>query len=307
MGKVYLAINEINKVIKGKNDVVVKIMAAILAGGHVLMEDIPGVGKTTLSTTLAKVLSMDYKRVQFTPDVLPSDIVGFSMLNNVTREFEFQKGPIFCNLFLADELNRTSPKTQSALLEVMEEGSVTIDGNSYAVDDNFVVIATQNPTGSAGTNMLPESQLDRFIICTTMGYPSHNDSIDILKTHGTSNKIQVNSTITSEELISLKKDVENIFVHDSIFEYITSLCEATRSDSMFSQGVSPRGAIALLKMSKAYAYIAGVDFVRAQDVQSVLYEVFGHRIKISGKARTEGMNVDDVIKHLISSVTPPRQ
>ena len=173
---------KVNKVIKGKDDIVVKVMAAILAGGHVLMEDIPGVGKTTLSTTIAHVLSLDYKRVQFTPDVLPSDIVGFSMINNTTRDFEFKKGPVFCNLFLADELNRTSPKTQSALLEVMEEGSVTIDGITHKLDENFVVIATQNPTGSAGTNLLPDSQLDRFLISTTMGYPSHKDAIDILKT-----------------------------------------------------------------------------------------------------------------------------
>lgn len=307
MSTIYDAINEINKVIKGKNDVVVKIMSAILAGGHILMEDIPGVGKTTLSTTIAKVLSLDYKRVQFTPDVLPSDIVGFSMLNSITREFEFKQGPVFCNLFLADELNRTSPKTQSALLEVMEEGSVTIDGITHKVDDNFVVIATQNPTGSAGTNMLPDSQLDRFLICTTMGYPAHKDAIDILKTHGTSTKIDINSVISTDQLIEMKKSVESIFVHDSIYEYITDLCEATRNNAFFAQGVSPRGAIALLKMSKAFAYIAGVDFVRAEDVQSVLIDVFAHRVKISGKARTEGMDVNDAIKNLIATVTPPRQ
>ncbi len=307
MNTVYDAINEVNKIIKGKNDVVVKIMAAILAGGHVLMEDIPGVGKTTLSTTLAKVLSMDYKRVQFTPDVLPSDIVGFSMLNNISREFEFKPGPVFCNLFLADELNRTSPKTQSALLEVMEEGSVTIDGISHKVDDTFVVIATQNPTGSAGTNMLPESQLDRFLICTTMGYPSHQDSIDILKTHGGIKKTDISPVISLADLLEMKKQVDNVFVHDSIYEYITCLCEKTRSDSMFSQGVSPRGAIALLKMAKAYAYIDGVDFVRASDVQNVLPDVFGHRIKISSKARTEGLDNKGVISYLLSAVTPPRQ
>lgn len=307
MNNVDNAINEVNKVIKGKNDVVVKIMSAIIAGGHILMEDIPGVGKTTLSVSIASVLSMDYKRVQFTPDILPSDIVGFSMLNSITKEFDFKPGPIFCNLFLADELNRTSPKTQSALLEVMEEGHVTIDGITHKVDDNFVVIATQNPVGSAGTNMLPESQLDRFLICTTMGYPSHQDSIEILKTHGSSEKILPQKVISLEELISMKKNADNLFVHDSIYEYITNLCEFTRNDEMFSQGVSPRGAISLLKMAKAYAYIQGNDFVRAQDVQEVLAEVFGHRVKLSGKARTEGYNQSSIIKYLISSVTPPRQ
>ena len=174
-------IAEVKKAVIGKDAIIVKALLAMLCKGHILIEDIPGVGKTTLSTTFAKTLSMDYKRVQFTPDVLPSDILGFSMYNSNTREFEFKEGPIFCNFFLADEINRTSPKTQSALLEVMEEGSVTIDGVTRKVDDNFVVIATQNPSGSAGTNMLPESQLDRFLVCLTMGYPSHSDTVEILK------------------------------------------------------------------------------------------------------------------------------
>lgn len=305
--KINDTINEINKVIKGKDDVIQKILAAILANGHVLMEDIPGVGKTTLSTCIAKVLSLDYKRVQFTPDVLPSDIVGFSMLNNTTHEFDFKPGPVFCNLFLADELNRTSPKTQSALLEVMEEGQVTIDGITHKVNDNFVVIATQNPTGSAGTNLLPESQLDRFLICTTMGYPNHKDSIDILKTHGKNTRIIPDIIISQEELIKMKSEVDNVFVHDSIYEYITDLCETTRTDSMFSNGVSPRGAIALLKMSKSIAYINGYDFVRAEDVQKILPEVFGHRIRLSGRARTEGMNTLTSIEYLLKQVNPPRQ
>ena len=307
MNRIYEALSEVNKVIKGKDDVVIKVMAAILAGGHVLMEDIPGVGKTTLSTTFAKTLSMDYKRVQFTPDVLPSDILGFSMYNSNTKEFEFKEGPIFCNFFLADEINRTSPKTQSALLEVMEEGSVTIDGITRKVDDNFVVIATQNPSGSAGTNMLPESQLDRFLVCLTMGYPSHKDTVDILKNNGGFVKQEVNPVISLEELIAMKKEASELFVHDSIYEYITELSEATRSNPLFARGVSPRGAIALLKMSKAYAYIEGVDFVRAEDVQHVIVDVFGHRIKISGKARTEGLDNAAVIKELIGVVTPPRQ
>ena len=172
---------EVNKVIKGKNDTVQKVLAAVIAGGHILMEDIPGVGKTTLSTTFAKTLSMDYKRVQFTPDVLPSDILGFSMYNSATKEFEFREGPIFCNFFLADEINRTSPKTQSALLEVMEEGNVTIDGETRTLPSPFVVIATENPYGSSGTQMLPESQRERFMICLSMGYPALEDAIVCLK------------------------------------------------------------------------------------------------------------------------------
>lgn len=305
MNKIYDAIAEVNKVIKGKDDVVIKVMSAILAGGHILMEDIPGVGKTTLSTTFAKTLSMDYKRVQFTPDVLPSDILGFSMFNSSTGEFEFKKGPIFCNFFLADEINRTSPKTQSALLEVMEEGHVTVDGVTRKVEEEFVVIATQNPSGSAGTNMLPESQLDRFLVRLSMGYPSHEDSVSILKNN--SSKQQVKPVISLDELINMKIESDNVFVHDSIYEYITNLCETTRTNEYFAQGVSPRGGIALLKMSKAYAYIDGSDFVRPIDVQKVLPDVFCHRIKLSSRARTEGMNAYQVINELLQIVDSPRQ
>lgn len=303
---VYDVLNQVNSIIKGKEDVVKKVMAAILAGGHILMEDIPGVGKTTLSTAFAKSLSMDYKRVQFTPDVLPSDIVGFSMYNSNSKEFEYIKGPIFCNFFLADEINRTSPKTQSALLEVMEEGNVTVDGVTRSISDTFVVIATQNPSGSAGTNMLPESQLDRFLVRLSMGYPGHDDSIDILKgTH--SHKIEIESKMTLDELKEDKEKCENIFVHDSIYEYITNLCEATRNNPLFSLGVSPRGAISLLKMSRAYAFIEGSDFVRAIDVQAVCKDVFGHRVKLSGKARSEGLDAYSAIDKLIKATEAPRQ
>lgn len=306
MNKLYEAVAEVNKVIKGKDDVVIKVLSAILAGGHILMEDIPGVGKTTLCTAFAKTLSMDYKRVQFTPDVLPSDILGFSMYNSATKEFEFRQGPIFCNFFLADEINRTSPKTQSALLEVMEEGSVTIDGVTRKTNDTFVVIATQNPTGSAGTNMLPESQLDRFLVRLSMGYPGHKDSIEILKTNTAPNREPVKPILSLDELVNMKHEVSNVFVHDAIYEYVTNLCEETRKNELFSLGVSPRGGIALLKMAKAYAYIDGNDFVRASDVQAVLADVFCHRIKISSKARTLSMNSVAVINELKKTVEPPR-
>lgn len=307
MNKIYDVLAQVNKVIKGKDDIVIKVMAAILAGGHVLMEDIPGVGKTTLSTTFAKALSMNYKRVQFTPDVLPSDILGFSMYNSDSKQFEYMPGPIFCNFFLADEINRTSPKTQSALLEVMEEGNVTVDGVTRKLSDTFIVVATQNPSGSAGTNLLPESQLDRFIIRLSMGYPSHNDWVDILKSRSVSDHDEVISVLSIDDLKEMKKGVENVFVHDSIYEYITLLCEETRNNPLFSAGVSPRGGIALLRMSKAYAYIMGSEFVRAQDVQAVITDVFCHRIKLSAKAKTNGMDAGAAIKEMLKSVTPPRQ
>lgn len=307
MGNVYDVLAEVNKVIKGKDDVVKKVMASILAGGHVLMEDIPGVGKTTLSTTFAKALSMDYKRVQFTPDVLPSDIVGFSMYNTATGLFEFKEGPVFCNFFLADEINRTSPKTQSALLEVMEEGSVTVDGITRKLDDTFVVIATQNPSGSAGTNMLPESQLDRFLVCLSMGYPNHENNIAILKGNISAKNAIIQPKMTLDELVECKRKCESIFVHDAIYEYITYLCEATRTNEYFSSGVSPRGGIALLKMSKAYALLDGNNFVRPTDVQNVIKDVFCHRIKISQKARSEGINKSGCIDKLLMAVPSPRQ
>lgn len=307
MNKIYEALAEVNKVIKGKDDVVLKVMAAILAGGHVLMEDIPGVGKTTLSTTFAKTLSMNYKRVQFTPDVLPSDILGFSMYNSASGAFDFKPGPIFCNFFLADEINRTSPKTQSALLEVMEEGNVTVDGVTRRMSDVFVVIATQNPSGSAGTNMLPESQLDRFLVRLSMGYPSHEDTINILKNNISSSNASITPKINLDELQQMRNAVNAMFVHDSIYEYITDLCEATRKSDLFSMGVSPRGGIALLKMSKAYSYINGNEFVRASDVQAVLPDVFCHRVKLSSKAKAEGFNIYTALDELKKEVQPPRQ
>lgn len=306
MSKLQEIQSEVNKVIKGKDDVVCKVLAAILAGGHILMEDIPGVGKTTLATTFAKTLSMEYKRVQFTPDVLPSDILGFSMYNGQTKEFEFRKGPIFCNFFLADEINRTSPKTQSALLEVMEEGSVTAEGETMELPSPFVVIATENPYGSSGTQMLPESQLDRFMVCLSMGYPEHNDAVEILKGKHIDKVEEVKKILLLDELVELREKVEHVYVHNDIYEYITNLVEKTRESELFSMGVSPRGAIALLKMSMAYAIINDRDFVNALDVQSVCKDVFGHRVKLSAKARTEGLTMEDAIKELIKSVEAPR-
>ena len=214
---------EVNKIVKGKQDIVEKILAAIISGGHVLMEDIPGVGKTTLATTFAKALSMNYNRVQFTPDVLPSDILGFSMYNSKTQEFEYRPGSVFCNLFLADEINRTSPKTQSALLEAMEENKATVEGATRTLPDPFVVIATENPSGSSGTQMLPESQLDRFMICLSMGYPEHRDAVDILKNNGAKSLSGIQAVITSEDWKKLQKMAEESYVSEEMYDYIVRL------------------------------------------------------------------------------------
>lgn len=288
-------VSEVNKVVKGKERVIRKVLAALVAGGHVLLEDIPGVGKTTLAMALGKAMELEYKRMQFTPDVLPSDIVGFTMYNTATREFEFKKGAVFCNLFLADELNRTSSKTQSALLEVMEESKVTVDGVSYLLPEPFTVIATENPFGSSGTQMLPESQLDRFMICLNMGYPAHMAAIDILKGSAERNLDVVSSVIDGKKLLELRKQAESIHVDDSIYEYIVNMTEATRNDPQIALGVSPRGSIALLKMAKATALMRGGDYVIPEDVLDVIDCVWRHRIQINAKARAEGKDVSDVI------------
>ena len=250
-------VDEVEKVVKGKREIIVKVYAAILAGGHILLEDIPGVGKTTLATAFAKTLDMKYNRVQFTPDVLPSDIMGFSMYNSGTGEFEYREGAAFCNLFLADEINRTSPKSQSALLEIMEEKHVTVDAVTRDLPKPFTVIATQNPIGSSGTQMLPESQLDRFMIRLSMGYPSHEAAVQILKGQEFAPMNSVRQIISREELLTLQDRVNTLKVHDSIFDYIVSLVEATRESEYFSMGASPRGANALLQMSRAVAVLAG--------------------------------------------------
>lgn len=297
---------QVNSIIKGKEDVVQKVLAAFIGGGHILMEDIPGVGKTTLATTFAKVLSLDYHRVQFTPDVLPSDILGFSMYNNQTKEFEFHEGSIFCNLFLADEINRTSPKTQSALLEVMEEKQASVEGQTRKLPEPFIVIATQNPSGSSGTQMLPESQMDRFMVCLSMGYPAHTDAVALLKGEVWNKVGSLEQVVTLEELKGMQTAAEAIFVHDDIYEYIVSLVEATRNSALFSMGASPRATIALLRMARAMALLHGRDFVIAEDVQCVLKDVLGHRVKLSARARAEGKDIADSIRELLRMVKAPR-
>ena len=297
---------EVNKVIKGKEHVVKKVLAAVIAGGHILMEDIPGVGKTTLATTFAKSMSMHYKRVQFTPDVLPSDILGFSMYNSATKEFEYREGAVFTNLFLADEINRTSPKTQSALLEVMEEKTATVDGVSRPLPDPFVVIATENPYGSSGTQMLPESQLDRFMICLSMGYPSHADAVAILKGNADKPLTKVQEVISMDELIALRAMTNDLYVRDEIFEYIVNLVEATRTMEIFSMGASPRGTIALLRMAKAMPVIDGRDYVCAKDVQDVARDVLGHRVKLSARGKAQGITMQQAIGMVIANVAAPR-
>lgn len=297
---------EIEKAVKGKEQVVEKVLAAMLAGGHILLEDIPGVGKTTLAMAIARVMSMSYCRVQFTPDVLPSDIVGFSMYNQARGTFEYQKGAVFCNLFLADEINRTSPKTQSALLEVMEEGTVTVDGVTRPLPVPFTVIATENPLGSSGTQMLPESQLDRFMVCLSMGYPEHDAAIEILKNNAHKPLNQLVPRVTVEEFTALRKRTNDMYVHDSMYEYIVTIIEKTRESQWFSMGASPRGSIALLRMAKAMAVMYGRDYVTPEDVKKVLMDVLGHRVALSTKARAEGKTIPDALSDVFHEIKVPR-
>ncbi len=297
---------EIKKAVKGKDEVIEKVLAAMLAGGHILLEDIPGVGKTTLAMAIAKSMSLSYKRVQFTPDVLPSDIVGFSMYQPNTKTFEYQPGAVCCNLFLADEINRTSPKTQSALLEVMEEGNVTVDGVTRPLPEPFTVIATENPLGSSGTQMLPESQLDRFMICLTMGYPEHEAAIDILMGNASRPLSLLNEVISVEEFSALRNKTNDMYIDHSIYEYIVTLVEHTRTNELFSMGASPRGSIALLRMAKALAILSGRDYVTPEDIRRILIEVLGHRVKLSAKARAEGKSVEDALLSLYADIKVPR-
>lgn len=293
---------EINKVVKGKADVVDKVLCAMLAGGHILLEDIPGVGKTTLAMTIAKAMALTYRRVQFTPDVLPSDIVGFSMYNAQTKDFEYREGAVFANLFLADEINRTSPKTQSALLEAMEEEKVTVDGVEHPLPVPFTVIATENPVGSSGTQMLPESQLDRFMVCLSMGYPAHKDAVNILKNDGSKPLLDLREIMTVSEWQALKQRTENCYVSDEMYDYVVRLTEQTRENVYVLLGASPRASIALLRMAKAMAVMRGRDYVVPEDVRDVFYDVFGHRVKLGTKAKAEGMTVIEVLMQVFDGV-----
>ena len=293
---------QVRQVVKGKDNVIQKILAAVLAGGHVLLEDIPGVGKTTLAMALGRAMELDYRRMQFTPDVLPSDIVGFTMYNGALGTFEYKPGAIFSNLFLADELNRTSSKTQSALLEVMEEGKVTVDGITHPLPSPFTVIATENPYGSSGTQLLPESQLDRFLICITMGYPDHKAAVEILRESAGKGLDLVKPVLTGERLLELREQARNMHVSDTIQEYIVNLTEETRRDPRIALGVSPRGSIALLKMARAMALLRGGEFVVPEDVLAVIPEVWAHRIHLNAMARAEGTSIPGIIREITERI-----
>lgn len=299
-------ISETKKAVIGKDKIIIKILLAILAKGHILIEDIPGVGKTTMALAFSKCLSLEHNRVQFTPDVLPTDVTGFTVYNKFTGSFDFKPGASMCNLLLADEINRTSSKTQSALLEIMEEGKVTVDGITRELPKPFIVIATQNPIGSVGTQALPESQLDRFMIKLSMGYPDLQSEIQILRSKSTSNPLDlVESIADADDLISLQKVVEDIYVDDKIYMYIARLAEATRNHPMIKLGISPRGALALMSVSKATALLKGRSYIIPDDIAYMYKDTFAHRLILSSNARINNLTPDDILDEIFDNVKPP--
>lgn len=302
MNKLKSIVKEIGKAVMGKDEVIRLLVVSITAGGHILLEDIPGVGKTTLAIALSKTLGLKYNRVQFTPDVMPSDIIGFNMYNQKTQSFEFIEGAANCNLFLADEINRTSSKTQSALLELMEEGRYTAEGITRELPKPFVTIATQNPFGSAGTQRLPQSQIERFMVRMSMGYPSSEAEIEILK-GAKSNKLDILSNImTSGELTEYQQMAENCFVKDNIYAYIVDIVNATRNNPDIAIGISPRGSIALLKMARANAVYNDRDYVVPEDITDIIKETASHRIELSAEGRAKGLSESNVIMDIAGSV-----
>ncbi len=306
MQQVQEIVNQVRKVVVGKDAVIGSILMAMLAGGHVLLEDVPGVGKTTMALAFSRAMDLSYKRMQFTPDVMPSDITGYTTLSSGGVPGAYVPGAAMCNLFLADEINRASSKTQSALLEVMEEGRITVDGVTHPVPQPYLVIATQNPAGSSGTQPLPESQLDRFMVRLSMGYPDRRSEIEMLRRHqNTVSLDSVNRVIDPRDLAAMQREAESIFVSDALYAYITALCSWTRAQPAIRLGVSPRGTIALLRMSKAAAYLTGREYLLPQDVQAVFENVCAHRLLLSPRALVSGLSEAQLIKRALAQVQSP--
>lgn len=298
---------ELGTIIKGKKEVTDKIIMAILARGHVLLEDVPGVGKTTTALALCRLMGMDFNRIQFTPDVVPSDVTGFTMYEKQTGRFIYRPGAVMCNMLLADEINRTSSKTQAALLEVMEEGRVTVDQETHPVPQPFVVIATENPTGSSGTQMLPESQLDRFMVSLSIGYPDHENLVELLRDRQLENPLdKAEAVISKEEVTALQNQVQQVYMADSILDYIAALAEATRNHPMITLGLSPRGTLALCRMTKAAAFMEERDYVIPDDIRKVFSDVVSHRMILDSRARYQEQTAKDILKEILEQVPAPK-
>jgi MoxR-like ATPase len=300
-------LDETGKILIGKEDVIRKVLMAIFARGHILLDDVPGVGKTSLAVALGKILGLDYSRIQLTPDVLPSDIIGFSIYNRDAGGFVYRPGTVNdTNLLLADEINRTSSRTQAALLEAMEENQVTVDGVAHKLEEPFIVIATQNQVGTAGTQLLPQAQLDRFLVKLSIGYPDRESMKSIIMERQTEERYaKVEQVLTKEEVRQLQRHVLTVTMKEEIVSYITDLVIQTRNDQWIELGISPRGAIALSHMAKACAFMQGRDYVIPEDVQDVFWDVCEHRIILSRKARAEQLPASIVVRNALSSVKAP--
>lgn len=299
-------LEQVNRVILGKSEEIREIMTTFLANGHVLLEDIPGVGKTTLAVAFSRAMQLDYKRVQFTPDILPSDLTGFSIYRREQEKFVYQQGSVFCNLLLADEINRTSPKTQSALLEVMEERKVTVDGVTREVPSPFLVIATQNPTGTTGTQYLPEAQLDRFMVSMSLGYPDYESELSMAKGIGPEERYQqIKPILTGKMLLEVQREIYQVYMKDVICEYLLQLVRATRNHTYIERGASPRATIALVRMAKASAWMSGRNYVMPKDVSTQFPYVVSHRILLTGTAKMERKTKKQILQEIIDKIKVP--
>ncbi len=300
-------VNEVKKAVVGKDDVIFKALLVILARGHLLLEDIPGVGKTTLALAFSKALGLSYNRVQFTPDVMPSDLTGFSLYNKDTGRMEYQSGALLCNLFLADELNRATSRTKSALLEAMEEGRVTVDGVTHPIPEPFLVIATQNPAGASGTQLLPDSQLDRFAMRLSMGYPSAADELELLRRKAQGNPLDaIVQAASHEDLARLRSEVDRVYISDIVLNYIIRLVRSTRESPQLAQGASPRAAIAVAALSRAAAWAHGRDFVVPDDVKFVWTDAVAHRLILPTGAVGSTERAVRIADTVLATVPAPR-
>ncbi len=308
MSTIERIIAEVKKAVQGKDQVLIWILMTILAGGNILLEDIPGVGKTTIALAFSRALGLDYGRVQFNPDVLPSDITGYSVYNKQTGQMEYKDGAILCNLFLADELNRATSRTQSALLEAMEEGQVTVDGVTHPIPKPFIVIATQNPTGAAGTQLLPDSQMDRFTVRLSVGYPKPNDERDMVLTRqgGVNPLAQVNRVVTREELLRMQQAVSRVYLKDTVVNYIVALIQLTRQHSQIARGASPRATLAVAAMAKATAVLNGRDYVLPEDVKTVFAGTVAHRLLLTPEAKGLGLSETKLLTEILGRVPAPQ-
>lgn len=299
-------LSEVKKVIIGKDEILEKILMAFISQGHVLLDDVPGTGKTTAALAFSRTLGLKYARIQFTPDILPSDITGYTVYDRNAGKFIYREGAVMTNLLLADEINRTSSKTQSALLEVMEECQTTVDGKTYKLPEPFIVIATQNPVGAAGTQLLPHAQLDRFMVKLRMGYPNHDSQIEILRDRQTGDPLSaVMQAATADDIIQMQQKAKQVHMSDKLLDYVTTLAEAGRTHPLVTLGVSPRGALAVCRMAKSRALINGRDYVIPDDISSIFSDVCAHRIILSAKAKINDTTAESILEEILNSVKRP--